>query len=451
MGPVAGESGAARFDGADDYIDLGPMDVSGNQLTLAGWFKADTFPHAYARLISKATSTNIEDHYWQLGTCRKDSRTRLRFHLRTGGSTTVLEASSGNIATGTWVFAAAVYDGAEMRLYKDGVLVGRTPKSGSVSTNSRVAAWIGDNPPGSIRSRYLRDLERMRAAGDGDYRPLTGPVFLPRQRTGEVYLSLIEDDLNVSVTDIPASNSAPLSHPGSVTGYRLYPGGKQYVVPALPYSLSNASYGPDVMANPLGVFRCPGTLVLNSNVSIQGTILTTGGGDIQVQGNNVTLTPFDLPALDSGGTVQLPVAIVADDIWVYEPDGTSIRGLAVASDDFEIRKGTEDTRFSYEGRIIVQELKLYGRSQWDMYAATWSSLIERFMDQLYDTSDSNHSRYFPRWLGNVSSREPEPQLTIKPDPKSPSYHWQDWSQPVYVPHPNDVGLVWDLLEWTDNP
>ena len=38
--PAAG-NGATRFDGYNDYVDLGPMDVSGSQLTLLGWFKAE--------------------------------------------------------------------------------------------------------------------------------------------------------------------------------------------------------------------------------------------------------------------------------------------------------------------------------------------------------------------------------------------------------------------------
>ncbi len=447
-----GGNGAARFDGYNDYIDLGPMDLSGNQLTLVAWFKADSFDdQTDARILSKTTGTSVSDHYWMLGTCLKGRQIRLRFRLRTGGGTTQLEAPMGNILTGTWVFAAAVYDGAKMRLYKDGVLVGETSKSGNVATNPMVSAWIGDNPPGSIRARYLRDLERMRASGDGDYRPLTGPVYLPRSRSSEPHLSLVEDDLNVAVHDIPATNSAPLTHPGSVLTYRLYPGGREYTIPTLPSDPVNVIYEPDPLGNPLGVFRRGGSVTFRNNVSITGTVVTSSGGDIRVSGDNVSLKAFDLPALDSGPVVQLPVALAADDIRVYSPQQSSIRGLAIAWGDFEAQKNSEDTKFDYSGRVIARDLELYARNEWDMRASIWMWLIKGFMSQLYDPSGAGHSTFFPRWLGGATPRAPEPLITITPDAEAPSYHWQDWDQPVYVPHPDDEGLVWDLVEWTDNP
>jgi hypothetical protein len=338
-----------------------------------------------------------------------------------------------------------------MRLYKDGVLVGTTSKSGSVATNPMVSAWIGDNPPGSIRARYLRDLERMRTSGDGDYRPLTGPVYLPRSRSSEPHLSLVEDDLNVAVHDIPATNSAPPTHPGSVLTYRLYPGGREYTIPTLPSDPANITYEPDPLDNPLGVLRRGGNVTFRNNVSITGTVVTSSGGDIRISGDNVSLKAFDLPALDSGPTRQLPVALAADDIRVYSPEQSSIRGLAIAWGDFEAQKNSEDTKFDYSGRIIASELELYARSEWDMSASIWEWLMMGFMNQLYNPSATGHSTFFPRWLGGTTSRAPEPLITIAPDAEAPSYHWQDWDQPVYVPHPDDEGLVWDLVDWADNP
>jgi hypothetical protein len=449
--PVTGTN-AARFDGFNDYVDLGPMDVSGQELTLIAWFKADSFAGTTdARIISKATGTAVDDHYWLLGTCSRDGAIRLRFRLKAGGSTAQVEATSGNIQTSSWVLAAAVYDGNEMRLYKDGVLVGQTSKSGSLNANPLVTAWIGDNPPGSIRARYLRDLERMRATGGEDYRPLTGPLYLPRERSEDIYLSLIEEELSVQVNDITAASSAPLTHPGTVTSYRLYPGGKTYDVTNLPWSLSEVDIGPDPLENPLGIFVRAGTLSLYDNVSISGTVITTSGGDIRISGNNVHWSAPDMPAIEGIGPVQLPVAITADDIWIYSPKESSIRGMALAWDDFEIRKETESTSFRFQGRLIAKELELYGRSEWDMLSSDWKSYIESFMEQLLAPAEPDHTPHFPAWLGDVTARDPEPLLRLGPDPDSPAYHWQDWDQPIYVPHPNDAGLVWDLIEWTDNP
>jgi hypothetical protein len=47
--------------------------------------------------------------------------------------------------------------------------------------------------------------------------------------------------------------------------------------------------------------------------------------------------------------------------------------------------------------------------------------------------------------------DPKPLLTIKPDPSPVTYHWKKPYDPIYVPHPTDSGLRWDLVEWTDNP
>ena len=443
---------AARFDGFNDYIDLGPLDVSGEELTLIAWFKADSFAGATdARMISKATGTAVNDHYWLLGTCSRGGAIRLRFRLKAGGSTTQIEASSGNVQTGTWVLAAAVYDGGEMRLYKDGVLVGSTSKSGRLNTNPLVRAWIGDNPPGSIRARYLRDLNRMRVDAGDDYRPLTGPLYLPRERNEDVYLSLAEEELGVRVSDVDATSSAPLSHPGTVTSYRLYPGGKSYEVEILPFVLYNRTLGPDPQDNPLGIFLRRGSLTLYDNVSITGTVITSYAGDLRIRGDHVYLSATDLPAIENSGPIQLPAAITADDIWVYAPEDSSIRGMALAWDDFKVRKETEDTSFRFQGRLIARELELYGRDEWDVSTDQWKVYIESFMEQLHAASEPGHTPYFPAWLGETTPRSPTPQVRLGPDPDAPSYHWQDWEQPIYVPHPNDEGLVWDLVEWTDNP
>ena len=135
--------------GQDDYIDLGVFDVGGNGLTLTAWFKAEDLANCGdrdCRFISKATSTAEADHYFMLSTIQVGSSTRLRFRLKTAGVTTTLIATSGNLVEGEWIHAAAVYDGTNMILYKDGQVVGSTGKNGNISTNGSVPVWIGGNP-----------------------------------------------------------------------------------------------------------------------------------------------------------------------------------------------------------------------------------------------------------------------------------------------------------------
>ena len=172
---VQGGSGSATFDGVDDHIDLRPIDLSGQAMTIMTWIKIDDFDHSDARIISKATGTADSDHYWMLSTINYAGHMRLRFRLKTDSSgTDVLYASSGDLSTNRWTLVAAVYDGSTMKLYKDGVLVGSRSKSGTISTNPAVRVAIGNNPSGSPRARLLRDYEAMRVAGRGDFRPFSG-------------------------------------------------------------------------------------------------------------------------------------------------------------------------------------------------------------------------------------------------------------------------------------
>jgi hypothetical protein len=146
------QGGGISFDGINDYVDIGKFDVMGSELTIAAWFKADSFNHLSsfhdARIVSKATGTADQDHYWMLSTIKNGNTTKLRFRLKTNGTTSTLIADSGNLITNEWIHAAAVYDGSSMKLYKDGVLVGSMSKTGAIDTNSSTPVWIGTNPDG---------------------------------------------------------------------------------------------------------------------------------------------------------------------------------------------------------------------------------------------------------------------------------------------------------------
>ena len=153
-----GSNSSVRFDGVNDYIDLGTLDAAGSGLTLACWLNADAFPGSSndPRLISKASSTAGNDHVFMLSTI-SSSGVKLRGRIRIGGTTTTLIATSGNLATGTWHHAALTYDGATMRLYLDGVEVGSTALSGVVDTNASIPVTVGAQPPGA-GGRYFDGL-----------------------------------------------------------------------------------------------------------------------------------------------------------------------------------------------------------------------------------------------------------------------------------------------------
>ena len=137
------------FDGNNDYINLGSLDVPDDALSLVGKVDPQKLENCNARdcrILSKAVGTAEQDHYWMLSTIKVGNKTRLRFRLKTKGSTSTLIASSGNLTNGVPFHAAATYDGKTMRLYKDGKQVGKLPKTGDIDTNNAAQVWIGGNP-----------------------------------------------------------------------------------------------------------------------------------------------------------------------------------------------------------------------------------------------------------------------------------------------------------------
>ena len=139
-----------QFDGKSDYVVSRAFDVVGSEITLSAWIKANGFGIHDARIISKATGTEEQDHYWMLSTMENNG-SKLRFRLKTNGQTSTLIGTQ-NIPVGKWVHAMASYDGSHMRLYLDGKDNGSVSKMGNISINPAVGIRVGDNPKTSARN-----------------------------------------------------------------------------------------------------------------------------------------------------------------------------------------------------------------------------------------------------------------------------------------------------------
>lgn len=181
-------AGAAEFDGIDDYMDLGSIDIGGNELTLALWIKADNFDVFDARFISKATGVHDADHYWMLSAIDENA---IRFRLKAGGITHVLATGAGELAAGQWIHIAATYDGSSMRIYKDGVEVARRAKSGQLDVDPVVSAAVGNQPTGAGSRPFDGCIDDVRIYN----RALTG--------------SEIRELANLHLTSIEAVGAAP--------------------------------------------------------------------------------------------------------------------------------------------------------------------------------------------------------------------------------------------------
>ena len=165
---IDGSALSLQFDGVDDSVDLGAIDIVGSELTLAAWFKAESFPgnSQDPRIISKAQSTAGNDHIFMLSTIEVDGATRLRARLRIGGETTTLIATHGDLVLDRWTHAAMTYDGSRLDLYVDGVEVANRALTGVIDVDPEVNVAVGSQPDGVSRlfHGYIDDVRIVQRA-----------------------------------------------------------------------------------------------------------------------------------------------------------------------------------------------------------------------------------------------------------------------------------------------
>lgn len=450
--PVDGGSGSASFDGVNDHVHLGVVDAPGTELTILLWVRPSSFPSSDGRLLSKATGPYADDQYWAVSNYNYFGQRCVRFRVRTDTSgVDTLTATNVSLSTGQWSFLAATYDGSNMKVYQNGQLKNQMSKSGRIPAAPTVFASIGNTPPASPRAKYLRDVRRMYDLAGVDWRPLTGSLTAPTTSTSSGNRSLVTDELGLTWNNTSATGSAPLTHPGAVTTYRLYSGGPAYTIPSLPSSLQNVTLGPDPITNPLGVFYRLGNLDVLDNVSIQGTVIINAADstpDIEVYGKNVRFRPATLRALDGQATAeQLPTVIVKDDFRVYSGATGSLEGFAATWGEFGFPAGGQDTTFQVNGRVVASEFYVQARSEWDQWDSWWVNRHQEFMAQL---SDPSAILFFPQWLATERNLAADPGIVVKPPASTTTFHWPTWTSPMFVAHPDDGGLRWEVLRLAES-
>lgn len=160
--PGQGSPAALTFDGINDSMSLGGLDLPGNAFTVSMWFRAASFNLQDGRLLSKATGLTDQEHMFMISPINVAGESRLRFRLKTGGTTGTLFAHSGPLSLNTWTHVAVVYDGSFMLLYKDGVQVGSLQKSGPVDMDPSVPMMVGNQPNGAGDRPFHGDIDELR-------------------------------------------------------------------------------------------------------------------------------------------------------------------------------------------------------------------------------------------------------------------------------------------------
>ncbi len=143
---VDGKYGKAlSFDGTDDYVDCGDdlsLDITAH-LTLAVWFKLNTL-NKYQYLISRDDAVNRNYALFV------PDNNRIYFNIWSDGLAKGLY-STRTFGTGEWYHVVGTYDGAQLKVYANGVL-NCTPLSfvGAID-NDDVSVTIGSREDGMDR------------------------------------------------------------------------------------------------------------------------------------------------------------------------------------------------------------------------------------------------------------------------------------------------------------
>ena len=166
-GPRVSDAFSLDFDGQNDRVSIPEFDASGSALTVSIWIRPDDFGTSDARLLSKASGQNANDHDLMLSTIADGpSQHVLRARLRTSGNTLELRApSTSPLAAGVWQHVAMVYNGSTLRLFQNGLEVAQMPMSGDLTFDPSRTLAIGNQPEGAGDRAFDGQLADVRSYG----------------------------------------------------------------------------------------------------------------------------------------------------------------------------------------------------------------------------------------------------------------------------------------------
>ena len=141
----------------NDHIDLGVWDVPGSAISLTAWVQQDTSP-ADPRILMKGVGTASADHWW--GLVVNGGNDKPEFRLFTTSYSFV--PASTTLVAGTWYHICGTYDGADMRMYVNGVEEGSENKTGAIKTDASASVWIGDQPGAPTERPWDGKIEDVR-------------------------------------------------------------------------------------------------------------------------------------------------------------------------------------------------------------------------------------------------------------------------------------------------
>ena len=288
--------------------------------------------------------------------------------------------------------------------------------------------------------QYLYDLNRMRQAGRGDYRPFQSVCRVGPQAQGTRGAVLLAAALGVTLVPIGTAETPSLAIGSVPSTYQLYPGGPQYAIPLLPSTVEDLSLEPDPVENPLGIFRYTRSVRVRNGVSAKGTWLGDGP-TLKFRGTDINLEHFVLPSLvDDDTPYALPTLSSRGTIKFRSRGSITVSGFIHSESRIQVESTSSSKRLDITGRLATARFEVERRNDWPRSQSWWD-------DALADWQGSGEA-YFPEYLADHEELAYVAPITIKPPTDGVRYHWQDWNLPVYAPHPDDPGLRWTLIRWT---
>ena len=303
---------ALSLDGSTESGAAGSMNLSGSALSFEGWIKPSSFKSA-SPYISSLMGTEVSDSnsaFLRLGDAGL-ANNKLQFVVSINNVQQKL-ASATALNANTWYHVAATYDGANMKLYINGVLDATKAQTGNV------------NSTGAFNVGYLYNTSRN----------FNGKI--DEVRVWKRALSQTEISQNMCNVTVPATSLAAYWKFNEGSGSTVQDTSGNGVTLTLT-GVDASNWGTDLPCT-------TGTSLLARNASIQKAV---NAGQISIK-NQIKLYPNPV-SKSSSLTVSVPDEYSKGKLTVYDFNGRTVDTKSLNSGDNQY----ELTRIS-AGNYILQ-------------------------------------------------------------------------------------------------
>jgi len=128
--------GSLSFDGVDDYVNLGDLDLPA-PFTLSIWFKGNT-TNQFCGLLNKSSSENFGA--WGLYGSSDASYVRFGFVNTSNSQIEISNTNFNDIKANTWVNYVGTYDFSNLRLYRNGIEIASAVETTTPTSTNDIAS-----------------------------------------------------------------------------------------------------------------------------------------------------------------------------------------------------------------------------------------------------------------------------------------------------------------------